>query len=76
MGNEGKQEQTYRLPGVQDAEGQSGTLVFTVKPGGNTHAEFEPDAQATQLPSNAEQAGQVAGETGEGAPPAPSQQPS
>jgi hypothetical protein len=53
-----KQAQTYRLAGVQAEDGSTGTLVFEVKPGGNVHAEFEPETvspeqppQATQLPA-------------------------
>jgi len=41
-----KQEQTYRLQGVEDEQGNRGTLKFTVKPGGNAHAEFEADTQS------------------------------
>ena len=59
MGEKDKQEQTYRLPGVQAEDGSTGTLVFTVKPGGNAHAEFQADEQPTpeQLPAQPEQAG-------------------
>jgi len=50
-----KQEQTYRLPGVKAEDGTPGTLVFDVKPGGNVHADFEPDAAPDQsLPEPSE----------------------
>jgi hypothetical protein len=105
----GKDESIYTLSGVKDEAGNPGTLKFHVKPGGNVHAEFDPDPlvgeglpgqpgppseadqaqqlpaqpgpatpsgeQPTQLPSETEQAGQEAGETGEGEPPQPGQQP-
>ena len=75
-----RQSETYRLPGVQDAAGTTGTLVFDVKPGGNVHADFEPDEQAAPVdPSQPapdqslpEPSESPAGEPGQ---PSPEQQP-
>ena len=55
------QERVYRLPGVQDENGNPGELWFTIKPGGNAHAAFQPDQPAGdeptagQLPAQQEQ---------------------
>jgi hypothetical protein len=85
MGEKGKQqgqeERTYRLAGVQADDGSVGTLVFTVKPGGNAHAEFEPDAQSApeapdqSLPGEQPQAGQLPAEEPAEEPAAPQQLP-
>jgi hypothetical protein len=43
-----KREQTYRIPGAQNEDGQSGTLVMTTRRGGQDTVEFEADEQGAQ----------------------------
>ena len=44
MSENEKQAQTYRLANVTADDGTVGDLVLEVKPGGNVHADFEPQA--------------------------------
>jgi hypothetical protein len=42
-----QRDTVYRIPGVQDDEGNQGTLTITVRKGGPDKAEFEADAQVS-----------------------------